>query len=223
VDASSRSVFIAGLILDKKKHTWHNLFTPPATFRLLMACSASEAFWFWRRPPASIRISEETMKKSTLFISAALTAFVLAVLAGVVTAFKSASLAGQAAAAAPAALEVPATAAIELPSAVPTAVPTQVGPLEAASLAAQFLNRQDVYSVESTTLDGVNAFKVTFSSGDIVYVGLDGQVISTTKLQPAVITNVEPTPKPHKKNNNNNNNGGGGGGEHEGEHEGEHD
>jgi hypothetical protein len=160
------------------------------------------------------------MKKSTLFISAALTAFVLVMLAGVVTAFKNIPVASQVAAAPVAAVTAEAlpTAVPELPTSVPTLAPTPVSPQDAAGIAAQFMNKQDVYSVETATLDGANVYKVTFSSGDIVYVGLDGKVISTTKLQPVVVTNVDPTPKPHKKNNNNNN--GGGGGDHDG---GEHD
>jgi hypothetical protein len=75
--------------------------------------------------------------------------------------------------------------------------------MEAVSVAAQFMNRQDVYSVETATYNQVQAFKVTFSSGDIVYVGLDGQVITTTKLQPVVV-NVEPTKKPKKNRSSDN-------------------
>jgi hypothetical protein len=169
------------------------------------------------------------MKKSTLFVSAALTAFILSILAGVVMTFNNLSNAAQVSAAAPA--TVPAVAEVfpttvpntptTAPTAAPaaTALPTPVSPQDAAGLAAQFLNQQDVYSVETATLDGANVYKVVFSSGDIVYVGLDGKIISNTKIQPVVVNvPAQPTPKPEKRNNNNNNNGGGEHEEHE-EHE----
>jgi hypothetical protein len=158
------------------------------------------------------KILEETMKKSTLFISAALTAFVLVVLAGVVMTFKNTTAAAapvSAATSAPVVADVLPTSAPVLPTTAPTVAPTPVGPLEAAGIASKFLNKTDVYSVESTTLNGANVFLVTFSSGDLVYVGLDGTVISTSKVQPTVLSYAPaplPTPKPHKKNN-----GGGGG------------
>ena len=144
------------------------------------------------------------MKKSTLFISAALTAFILATLAGVMTAYKNMPVAAQAA---PAVTETLPTSAPELPTAVAVAAPTQVSPMDAAGVASQFLNQQDVYSVETAVLNGVNVYKVTFSSADIVYVGLDGTVISTAKIQPVVVSQPQPTEKPHKKPANNNNGG----------------
>jgi hypothetical protein len=163
--------------------------------------------------------------KSAIFISAALTAFVLATLVSVVTALRN-SPAASAEAAQPATVTSAPTQ--ELPTNEPTATSTQAtvfGPMEAVSVASQFMNQQDVYSVESATYNQAPAFKVTFSSGDIVYVGLDGQVITTTKLKPVVV-NVAPTkaPKKHKSSNNNNGGGqsannGGGGGESEGDND----
>jgi hypothetical protein len=173
-------------------------------------------------PEGIIKILEEDMKKSTLFVSAALTAFVLVILAGVVMAFNNNTTQTSAVAPATAVVEVLPTAIPETATAAPTDAPpaAPVSPQDAAGIAAQFMNKQDVYSVESFTLDSANVYKVTFSSGDIVYVGLDGKVISTAKLQPVVVTNIDPTPKPHKKNNNNGGgNNSGGGGEHESEHD----
>jgi hypothetical protein len=156
--------------------------------------------------------------KSALFISATLTAFVLAILIGVISAFNTAKTSEVAAAASPtqeaAATDVPAQ-----PDPRATQ-PAQVGPEQAASIAAQFMNKTDVYSVESTSINSINAFKVIFSSGEVVFVGLDGKIISTTKLQPTIVS-VAPTAPPQKRNNSGGGSGNGGG--HEQEHEHEHD
>jgi len=126
------------------------------------------------------------MRKSTLFISAVLTAFVMAMLAGVASAYQefasSDSLSlfqPKAQASAPALVK----AAVD---AVPTATEVQTvnwTPQEAAGLAAQVLGRDDLYSVEVSDLNGETVYMVTFSSGDLVYVSLDGQIRSIGKVQ----------------------------------------
>lgn len=67
--------------------------------------------------------------------------------------------------------------ALQSQSIEPTS-PAQVSPQEAAQIAAKYMGRSDLYSVETTSSNGATVYKVTFSSGDIVLVGLDGQVIS---------------------------------------------
>jgi hypothetical protein len=169
-----------------------------------------------------------------LFLSASLTAFVLATLAGVagkVTSTPAAALenaSSQVAAQASATLEPSPT---DLPATATEAGP--VDPQTAANLAAEAINRQDVYSVETSTYEGAEAYKVVFSSGDVVYIAPDGTVLTTTKLQPVVVSVPATKPPKHRTNDNNNNNnnnssnnsapsqpsGGGeaqGGGEHEG-------
>ena len=94
-------------------------------------------------------------------------------------------------------------------AAAPVAVPTSVTPEEAAQIAARYLNRTDLYSVESAQFNGASAYLVTFSSGDMVYVGIDGQVLSVQVAKGEIAMG-----------------GNGGGGEHEGgehEHENEHE
>lgn len=158
--------------------------------------------------------------KNALFISAVLTAFVLTILGGVASTLNPTQASQVAVAASP-------TETIQI-----TDVPTQpdptvtasapVGPEQAAAIAAEYMKKNDVYSVESTLLEGVPVFKVVFSSGDVVYLGLDGTVISTEKLQPTTVF-VDPTaaPRKHKSNNNgatgasSGGNGGGSGGENE--------
>ena len=181
--------------------------------------------------------------KNALFLSAALTAFCLAILFAVVTKLTSISNTPvQAAAAVEVAANVEPTAEPELPTPTevqPTAAPVAAvlpsTPEEAAFVAAKSINRQDVYSVETFDCNGVSCFKVVFVSGDEVYVGLDHNVLAFTPTVVAtvapsidtVITYVEPyvapvkhksssSSKPSKPSN-------GGGGEHEGgEEEGEH-
>ena len=66
------------------------------------------------------------------------------------------------------------------PSAEVTAA---ISPEDAATIAAQYMGRSDLYSVEATSLYGNTVYKVVFSSGDIVYIGLDGQVIGVAPAQ----------------------------------------
>lgn len=148
--------------------------------------------------------------KSALFISAVLTASVLVIIGSVVSSLNTAKTS---------------LAAVPTQEVLATDVPTQVEPTataavpvtpeQAASIAAQYMKKTDVYSVESASLNGANVFKVIFSSGDVVYVGLDGIVISTETLQPTTVY-VEPTTAPQKHQGGN---GGGKGGGHEHEHE----
>jgi len=67
----------------------------------------------------------------------------------------------------------------------PAEVTATISPEDAATIAAQYMGRSDLYSVESTSLYGNTVYKVVFSSGDIVYIGLDGQVIGVAPAQVA--------------------------------------
>jgi uncharacterized protein YpmB len=58
-----------------------------------------------------------------------------------------------------------------------------VSPEQAASIAEEFLGQRSVYSVEMTAIRGVSLYKVTFSSGDIVYISMDGQVAGSAAAQ----------------------------------------
>ena len=49
----------------------------------------------------------------------------------------------------------------------------------AAGIASEFLGRTDAYTVELAQYNGVQAYKVTFLSGDVVYVSPDGQVLGS--------------------------------------------
>lgn len=128
------------------------------------------------------------MRKSTLFLSAVLTAFVLAVLVGVVSAYQnvvSASAVQQPTAASPAQnVSVP-----QVQAAIPTATAAMLTPEQAAALAAQVLGRDDLYSVETADFNGASSYLVTFSSGDLVYVSLAGQILSVGKIVPTVVVN----------------------------------
>jgi hypothetical protein len=148
------------------------------------------------------------MRKSTLFISAALTTFVLVLLVGVVSAYKSVPDSTGA-------TTQQDPAAVATDTSVPTAIATiaSITPEQAAALAAQVIGRTDVYSVETSVLNGASAYLVTFSSGDLVYVSPQGMVLSVVNA-PVVVYSAPAAPA---KNNNRRSSGGGGeGGEHEG-------
>jgi len=121
------------------------------------------------------------LPRKTILISTVLTAFVLSMLGGVAMALKQ-------------------------PPVAPVAVaPTTTAALtaqEAAAAAANVLNQQDIYSVESSSVNGVSAYKVVFSSGQVAFVGLDGQLLSITQIQPVVVAqnNVALPSKPSRSN-----------------------
>ena len=149
------------------------------------------------------------MRKSTLFISAVLTTFVLAILVGVVSAYKNT-------------LNTPATTAQQEPTAAivadlstttPTITPSIMTPEEAAALAAQVIGRTDLYSVETALFNNTtDAYLVTFTSGDLVYVSLDGQILSIGKLPPVYVSAPANNNKKPKHQRPNPPGGGGGGG-----------
>lgn len=148
------------------------------------------------------------MRKSSIFISATLTTFALAILYSVVSAYRANINAPEAA-----------TQPIATLAPEPTDTPTQtvVTPEEAAQLAVQVIGHDDLLSAESANINGVDAYKITFKNNDIVYVGLDGQVLSV-QVAPVVVKISSPV----KKNKNNHNDGGGGGGGESTNHE-DHD
>ena len=80
---------------------------------------------------------------------------------------------------------------VEMPVTSPTEQTAQgvLTPQEAALVAANFLGRTDLYSVEFTTWNGTNIFKVTFSSGDVVYVDLNGQVLGSEPPETLFVSN----------------------------------
>lgn len=145
------------------------------------------------------------MRKSTLFISAALTTFMLAVMFGVASAYqKIVQSAGP--------TEV---AAQQQAQAVEAAAPAAANSIaggsmtieQAADLASNVIGRSDLYSAEVAQLDGVDSYLVTFSSGDIVYVSRDGQVMSIAKIPVTYIS--APAANGWVGNSGGNNNGGG--------------
>jgi uncharacterized membrane protein YgcG len=119
------------------------------------------------------------MRKSTLFISAVLTTFVMAMLAGVASAYQNVVKSNQVAA-----QPQPQTKTFADVIPAPTEIqPVNWTPEEAAALAAQVLGHDDLYSIEVTDLNSETVYLVTFSSGDLVYVSLDGQIRSIGKVQ----------------------------------------
>ncbi len=133
------------------------------------------------------------MRKSTIFISAVLTTFALVMLYRVASAYgdnKSVT-------------EVVAepTAILEPTAIEPAAAPKDVvlGPEEAAQLAAQVVGKTNLLSAESSNFNGLDAYLITFTNKDVVYVGLDGQILAV-QLSPVVV-NVAP-PQKHKDKNN---------------------
>ena len=120
------------------------------------------------------------MRKSTLFISAALTTFMLAVMFGVASAYQKIVQMGVPTENAQQAQ--PTDVMVVAPATATNAATATMTLEEAATLASSVIGRTDLYAAENTQLDGVDVYMVTFSSGDLVYIGLDGKVVSISKI-----------------------------------------
>ncbi|NOT04063.1 MAG: hypothetical protein HOP27_05635 [Anaerolineales bacterium] len=131
------------------------------------------------------------MRKSTLILSILLTGVVLALLFVLVSAYRrvvATAVPGEATQVAEQAQPAQQLPVQNLADAPATG---NVRIYEAAAAAAKVLGRRDVYITEYAQLNGADVYLVSFLSGDLVYVGLDGQVISTSKQDP--IGTYQPT------------------------------
>jgi len=156
------------------------------------------------------------MRKSTLFISAILTTFMIAVLVGVVSNYQNKDKQESVAPTqeAPVAVEsLPTDTA--LPE--PTAAQGFITPEQAAALASQILGRNDLLSVETSILNGEQVYLVKFIPGDMVYISPSGQILSIVMV-PTPTAAVVSAPSSSSNSGGNNGvqtgrgNGGGGGG-----------
>ena len=163
------------------------------------------------------------MRKSTIFISAVLTTFALVMLYGVVSAYQSyAKL--------PEATPLPTETAIpDTPEPDPTIEPaaTQafITPEQAAQLAAEVAGNPNLLSAESWNLNGMNAYKITFTNNDVVYIGLEGQVLGV-QIAPMFVNVSAPVVQQVKHKNKDNNTSSESHDDHEDDeedHEDEHD
>ncbi len=141
------------------------------------------------------------MRKSTIFISAVLTTFALVMLYGVVSAYQGLSKLPE-----PTVVPTETATAEPDPTLQPTATQTLLTPEQAANLAAQVVGNTNLLSAESSSLNGANAYKITFTNNDVVYVGLDGQILGV-QIAPVVVNVAAPAPVQvkHKNKDNSNN------------------
>lgn len=58
-----------------------------------------------------------------------------------------------------------------------------ISPQQAADVAAAFLGQNNIFAVDTLNQNGMSLFQVTFSSGDRVFVDLNGQVIAASLSQ----------------------------------------
>jgi hypothetical protein len=156
------------------------------------------------------------MRKSTIFISAVLTTFALVMLYGVVSAYQSYSKL-------PDATPLPTETAIPDtpqpdPTLEPPATPASVTPEQAAQLAAQVAGNPNLLSAESWNLNGTNAYKITFTNNDVVFIGLDGQVLGV-QIAPVVVNVSAPAVQQVKHKNKDNNTSSASHDDHQDEHD----
>jgi hypothetical protein len=126
------------------------------------------------------------MKKKSLFLSAGLTTFILVLIAGVikVSADSLRSNANHTAAVvAVVATAIPPTDTLSQPTdtSQPTISP-YISPEEAIAIASARLGAKDLYSIDTVSLAGMDVYKVSFSSGSVVYVSPEGHILAVTSL-----------------------------------------
>ena len=116
------------------------------------------------------------MSKKNVLISTALTIFVLVILANVITVYAQ--------------IHNAVTGTTQPVETVANVLPpqNQAAYQEAASIAANYLGQSDLYSAENTVWNGVDAYKIMFSSGYVVYVSLDGQILGSEAPQSVFIS-----------------------------------
>ena len=138
------------------------------------------------------------MRKSTIFVSAVLTTFALVILYGVVSVYQSMSNL-------PEATALPTDTVAPEPELTlePTATQAVLTPEQAAQLAAKVVGNPNLLSAESSSVNGTNAYKITFTNNDVVYVGLDGQILGV-QIAPVVV-NVSAPLQPAKNKDKNKN------------------
>jgi hypothetical protein len=135
------------------------------------------------------------MRKSTVFISAVLTTFALVMLYNVASAYRENNVIAEVTA-------LPTEVVVQTATAVPAPTEVFLTPEEAAQLAAQVVGNSNLLSAESSNINGVDAYKITFTNNDIAYIGLDGQVLSVQVVPVAI--SVAPPPKQKNKKNDGN-------------------
>lgn len=155
------------------------------------------------------------MRKSTLFVSAMLTVFLMATMFGVASAYQQAvngdsrflsrtpdKIASQSI--------DPVSMPISMVGNAPVAVevPQTVTPEEATLVAVDYLGDPEVYSVEVVDYQGAFVYLVTFSSGDMVYVSAAGEILATDELQPVIVAAPPVTNNGGSQSNNNSGNSG---------------
>ena len=132
------------------------------------------------------------MRKSTILISTALTTFALFMLYNVVSAYRNNQNIAQITA------EPLATLAPE-PTDESAPIEVALSPEEAAQRAIQVVGNSNLLSAESANVNGVNAYKIIFTNNDVVYVGLDGQILSV-QVAPVVVNVPSPVRQKNKNN-----------------------
>ncbi len=133
------------------------------------------------------------MRKSTLILSSILTGVVLALLVMLVSAYRNAIETAVPAEATEVQKQVQTQlpAAPSTPNLADTPAAGTVRIFDAAAEAAKVLGHSDVYLAEYVQLNSADVYLVTFLSGDLVYLSLDGKVISASKQDP--IGTYQPT------------------------------
>jgi hypothetical protein len=175
----------------------------------------------------NIKFGGYSMKKSSLFISTLLTTFVLAILGGVFTVNRALTTPVQASA--PGLVQLPSAipptpVTPATPATIPT-IPGIVSPEEAAQIAAHITGYGKLYSVETTLFGGTDTYKVTFSSGNIAYMDLQGKLVAAFLAPRQTVSSSSSLAASNSSaaasNSFPSNSGSDSGGEHEGnEHEG---
>lgn len=133
------------------------------------------------------------MRKSIVLVSMALTTFVLVLVAGVVYAYQGFIAPSPT----PTVQSSSSLQTVALPlNEQSQAIVQSISPQDAATIAVKFSSRTDLYSVELADFNGSQSYKVTFSSGDVIYVAMTGQVVGSAPPSQTILASPTPAPPP---------------------------
>lgn len=167
------------------------------------------------------------MKKGLLFLSAAITIFILVFLASAIIKVRASVLDSATSTLVPTdtATQMDIATQVDIPTIQPTdtvipspTISPYISPQEAVFIASALLGDTKVYSVDTVTRYGMDTYQVNFSSGNIVFVSPQGHILMVTSNHSYVAapTTVPPSNSntssaPHSstaKHNHNDDNGG---------------
>ncbi len=126
------------------------------------------------------------MKRNSLFLSVLLTTAILVVIGGALRAGAAGFFLHS---------NYPTPQVSPTPESSPSPTSAFLSPQEAVTIASALVTQSEVYRIDTVKVDGMDAYKITFSSGDQVYVDAStGKILLHTVLTQTIYQQSEDHP-----------------------------